>query len=299
MTPAQYQAAIKQVTAPGFDDVLSEKTKNIESLRAAREKAKLSIGTRLNNYNRAKKGLPPGPKDVALTEDQAKAIDQLLEGIAHPAWSDELAESLDSEFGLGWGANEGVDRNYVGQADYHDQANERAWNLVKAPLDYGPHTDEWHQDVMDAILRNGLTPAQQQQQHTSEPAPDESHDPWGDTAHDPWAPTPDQSSGPPPEDQPADELYDEAEAAVRRSNRASTAVLQRELGISHDRAKTLLDQLIANRVTGENKGQYYEVPEQKSDFADQFTARRQPGTFADLYSALFWATVERSTGMAG
>lgn len=196
------------------------------------------------------------------------------------------------------GANQGVDRNYVGQTDYHDQANERAWNLVKTPLNYGPHTNEWHQDVMDAILRNGLTPAQQQQQGSSEPPPDESHDPWGEATHDPWAPTPDQSSGPPPEDQPADELYDEAEAAVRANKRASTAVLQRELGISHDRAKSLLDQLIANHVTGENKGQYYEVPEQESDFADQFTARRQPGTFADLYSALFWATVERSTGLA-
>ena len=158
LAPPAYLQAAEQVMRQ--DPVLADKWATRRSLHDAREKAKQVLGNRLRDHKLREAGGQVGAqvkqsKDQHLTEEQARNLDELLGDTSHPAWSDELATRLDADYGLGWGHNEAQDVGAKASGEYQQHANEKLWNLLTSRPQYGPHLPEWHQDITEALVRQG------------------------------------------------------------------------------------------------------------------------------------------------
>jgi len=193
MTPDEYRQAAEQLKLR--DPVLRAQWEEAENLEAAREKAKRDIGNAYYNHQMKQRGKQPDGRQHPLTDEQAENLDELLGDTAHPAWIDGLAASLDEMFGLGWGADTGQSgfqghQTYESTAQHSDQANARLWDLLTRTPDYGPHQDEWHEALVDAIQRNREPRADESQQDAPEFNPDDLDPERQAEDYDPWEQTP-------------------------------------------------------------------------------------------------------------
>jgi hypothetical protein len=248
--------------------------------RIKRENTRLQLAKEQNEANAKAFGMTPEEYDRQASAfwsdrvDRAKSLRTLqkelrpgvaaMQGVARGDDEDKM-KNLDTATDVA-GGNALED---MSEAQLHALATGPE---IKIP---GPHDPKWHEEFVNSLRHQGILPLSERQQATAEPQPAE----------------------PEQEAQNADEFLGQGDAevlsqqpTVQRREPPKVAGTQEEIIKKVEAAKRIKKAEEARR-TREAAG--------KADLeAAPFTARRHPGTFADLYSALFWATVERSSGLS-